>query len=44
LEAAGIKPNGEHAMESIEEAAMAVWQEMLAAGRLAAPADAKKRA
>ncbi|WP_310448630.1 nitrogenase cofactor biosynthesis protein NifB [Sulfuritalea sp.] len=34
LEAAGIAPNGEHAMESIEDAVMAVWNEMLAAGKL----------
>ena len=34
LEAAGIQPNGEHAMEPIAEAVMAVWQEMLAAGKL----------
>jgi nitrogen fixation protein NifB len=34
LEAAGIQPNGEHAMEPIEEAVMAVWNEMLAAGTL----------
>ncbi|MBB3103886.1 nitrogenase cofactor biosynthesis protein NifB [Azomonas macrocytogenes] len=34
LEAAGIHPNGEHAMEPIEEAVMAVYQEMIAAGRL----------
>ncbi len=34
LEAAGIVPNGEHAMEPIEEAVMAVYQEMIAAGRL----------
>jgi nitrogen fixation protein NifB len=34
LEAAGIAPNGEHAMEPIEEAVMAVWNEMLAAGKL----------
>ncbi|HEX8964338.1 MAG TPA: nitrogenase cofactor biosynthesis protein NifB [Rhodocyclaceae bacterium] len=38
LEAAGIQPNGEHAMEAAEEAVMAVWREMLAAGRLDAPA------
>ena len=37
LEAAGIKPNGEHALESIEDAVMTVWREMLAAGKLAAP-------
>ena len=42
LEAAGIAPNGEHAMETIEEAVMAVWNEMLAAGKLdAKPAAAK---
>lgn len=41
LEAAGIAPNGEHAMEPIEEAVAAVWREMLAAGKLAAPAAAK---
>ena len=34
LEAAGIAPNGEHAMEPIEEALTAVWQEMRAAGKL----------
>lgn len=34
LEAAGIQPNGEHAMEPIEEAVMAVYQEMIGAGRL----------
>jgi nitrogen fixation protein NifB len=44
LEAAGIKPNGEHAMEPIEEAVMAVWNEMLAAGKLAAPLATQKRA
>jgi nitrogen fixation protein NifB len=42
LEAAGIAPNGEHAMEAIEEALMAVWQEMRAAGKLAAPAPAQR--
>lgn len=34
LEEAGIQPNGEHAMEPIEEAVMAVYQEMQADGRL----------
>ena len=34
LEAAGIHPNGEHAMEPIEEAVLAVYQEMIASGRL----------
>jgi nitrogen fixation protein NifB len=36
LEAAGIAPNGEHAMERIEDAVAAVYEEMRAAGRLAA--------
>ena len=44
LEAADIKPNGEHAMEEIEDAAMAVWREMLSSGKLATPAIARKRA
>jgi nitrogen fixation protein NifB len=44
LEAAGIQPNGEHAMEPIEKAVMAVWHEMLAAGKLATAAAVKKRA
>lgn len=34
LEAAGIRPNGEHAMEESEVAVLAIWKEMLAAGRL----------
>jgi nitrogen fixation protein NifB len=34
LEAAGIQPNGEHAMEAIEEAVLAVYAEMGAAGKL----------
>jgi len=42
LEAAGIRPNGEHAMEEVEVAVMAVWREMLAAGRLDAPAPARR--
>ncbi len=44
LAAAGISPNGEHAMEPIEQAVMAVWHEMLAAGKLAAGPAAAKRA
>jgi nitrogen fixation protein NifB len=44
LEAAGIRPNGEHAMAPIEEAVTAVWREMLAAGKLSAPAADRKRA
>jgi nitrogen fixation protein NifB len=38
LEAAGIQPNGEHAMEPIEEAIAAVYAEMIAAGKLDAQA------
>ncbi len=34
LEKAGIMPNGEHAMESIEEAVLAVYQEMATNGKL----------
>jgi nitrogen fixation protein NifB len=34
LEKAGIMPNGEHAMENIEEAVMAVYLEMAKAGKL----------
>jgi len=37
LEAAGIAPNGEHALEEIEPACVAVWHEMLKAGKLKAP-------
>jgi nitrogen fixation protein NifB len=40
LEAAGITPNGEHAMEPIEDAVAAVYAELAAAGRLDAPAAA----
>lgn len=35
LEEAGIVPNGEHAMEPIEEAVLAVYREMIANGKLA---------
>lgn len=35
LENAGIQPNGEHAMEAIEEAILAVYQEMASQGKLA---------
>ncbi|MCK9200893.1 MAG: nitrogenase cofactor biosynthesis protein NifB [Gallionella sp.] len=38
LEAAGIQPNGEHAMEPIEDAVLAVYEEMRAAGKLEAKA------
>ena len=34
LENAGITPNGEHAMEDIEAAVMAVYNEMATAGKL----------
>jgi nitrogen fixation protein NifB len=42
LEAAGIHPNGEHAMEPIEEAIAAVYEEMRAAGKLGAQAELQK--
>ena len=42
LEAAGIVPNAEHPMEPIEDAVAAIWREMLAAGKLAAPASVKQ--
>jgi nitrogen fixation protein NifB len=34
LEAAGIQPNGEHAMEAIEDAVKSVYQEMSVSGKL----------
>ncbi|MBK1632803.1 nitrogenase cofactor biosynthesis protein NifB [Thiohalocapsa halophila] len=40
LEAAGLVPNGEHAMEPIEDAVAALYRELLAEGRLAAPVEA----
>lgn len=43
LEAAGIAPNGEHAMEPIEEAVAAVYRELAAAGRLTEPAPSAAR-
>ena len=43
LEAAGIAPNGEHAMEPIEEAVAAVYREMAGDGRLDKPAAAELR-
>ncbi|SFW97665.1 nitrogenase cofactor biosynthesis protein NifB [Marinospirillum alkaliphilum] len=39
LEEAGIQPDGEHAMEPIEEAVQAVYQQMLARGLAEKPAD-----
>jgi nitrogen fixation protein NifB len=44
LEEAGIIPNGEHAMENIEEAVMAVYLEMLKSGKLDEPAAKALRA
>jgi nitrogen fixation protein NifB len=44
LEEAGIVPNGEHAMENIEEAVMAVYLEMHAAGKLAEKPAERSRA
>jgi nitrogen fixation protein NifB len=43
LEATGIAPNGEHAMEPIEEAVAAVYLEMANDGRLDKPAAAELR-
>ena len=43
LEAAGIEPNGEHAMEPIEEAVAAVYREMAKDGRLDKPAAVELR-
>ena len=34
LEEAGIQPNGEHAMEAIEDGVMAVYKEMIENGQL----------
>jgi nitrogen fixation protein NifB len=42
LEAAGIAPNGEHAMEPIEDAVMAVYKEIAATGKLLPQADTLK--
>ena len=46
LEAAGITPNGEHALEPIEQAVASLYQEWVAAGRLAMPSPelARRRA
>jgi len=44
LEAAGIQPNGEHAMEAIEEAVAAVYEEMRVAGMLDEKPDAAQKA
>ena len=42
LEQAGIMPNGEHAMEPIEDAVMAVYKEMAAAGKLNETVERKR--
>lgn len=44
LEAVGIQPNGEHAMEPIETAVAAVYQELLASGALDQPLQTAQRA
>jgi nitrogen fixation protein NifB len=44
LEEAGIIPNGEHAMEPIEQAIAAVYKEMYETGKLAEPAPKAERA
>ncbi|MCC7280211.1 MAG: nitrogenase cofactor biosynthesis protein NifB [Chromatiaceae bacterium] len=46
LEAAGITPNGEHAQEPIEQAVASLYQEWVAAGRVAMPSPelARRRA
>jgi nitrogen fixation protein NifB len=43
LEAAGILPNGEHAMEPIEDAVAAVYEEMRAAGKLDIKPEAQQK-
>ncbi len=43
LEAAGMQPNGEHAMEPIEEAVLAVYEEMRVAGKLAPKSDEQQK-
>ncbi|SDG58241.1 nitrogenase cofactor biosynthesis protein NifB [Propionivibrio dicarboxylicus] len=44
LEAAGIRPDTEHAMEAIEAAVAAVWRAMLEKGELADAATERQRA
>jgi nitrogen fixation protein NifB len=44
LEEAGIQPNGEHAMEPIEQAVAAVYRELADTGRLDVPAPRVSRA
>ena len=42
LEEAGIQPNGEHAMEPIEDAVAEVYKEMADAGLLDEPRQSKQ--
>jgi len=42
LEEAGVIPNGEHAMEPIEEAVMAVYQELITTGKLDETAESAR--
>ena len=44
LEEAGIMPNGEHAMEPIEDAVAAVYKEMVESGKLDEPKQVKQLA
>jgi len=44
LESAGIQPNGEHAMEPIEEAVFAVYKEMIENGQLEVEAEKLEKA
>ncbi len=44
LEAAGIAPNGEHAMEPIEDAVLAVYKEIAATGKLSPSTEGRKAA
>ncbi|BCK87016.1 FeMo cofactor biosynthesis protein NifB [Sideroxyarcus emersonii] len=43
LEAAGIQPNGEHAMEAIEDAVLKVYDEMRVAGKLEPKLDEQQK-
>jgi nitrogen fixation protein NifB len=43
LEAAGIQPNGEHAMEPIEDAVLKVYEEMRVAGKLEIKVDEQQK-
>jgi nitrogen fixation protein NifB len=43
LEKAGIQPNGEHALEPIEDAVMTVYQEMIKSGKLDEPQSVRQK-